>query len=393
RPPRTTPRPLIPGPQTAVVVGPPGEEIWIDEHGRIKVQFHWDRYGKKDDKSSCWIRVAQPWAGVNFGMVAHPRIGQEVVVQFLDGNPDTPLVIGRVYNALSMPPWNLPANKTQTGILTRSTPKGGYDNANAIRFEDKKGEEQLWIHAEKNQDIEVENDETHWVGRDRTKTIDRDETVHVKRDRTETVDRDETITIHNHRKERVDHNETISIGDNRTEDVGKNEKITIGQNRTEDVGRNETITIGSNRTKTVKASEKMKIRRNQNINIGLMKTETIGMVSMKNVGIAQMTNIGVAYSLNVGATMNTVVGNTSNEQVGQTKGVNVGKMFNMEAGKMMRLTAGEQMTHKAGEAMVLVCGKSKITLDADGTITLQGVSIKIEGSEVVDVDSKLIDLN
>src|SRR5690606_6074162 len=113
-----------------------------------------------------------------FGFMAVPRIGQEVLVQFLDGDPDKPIITGRVYNQANMPPWDLPANKTQTGILTRSSQGGGYDNANAIRFEDKKGEEQLWIHAEKNQDIEVENDETHWVGQDRSKTIDRDETSH-----------------------------------------------------------------------------------------------------------------------------------------------------------------------------------------------------------------------
>ena len=257
---RTTPKPHTTGPQTAVVVGPPGEEIYTDQYGRVKVQFHWDRYGQMNENSSCWIRVSSPWAGANYGGIHIPRIGQEVIVDFLNGDPDYPIITGRVYNAMQMPPWDLPGNKTQSGFLTRSTKGGtpghGLHNspgtANAIRFEDKAGQEQLWLHAQKDQLTEVENDEDKWVGNDRRKTIDRDEFNTIHRDRTEVVDRnekinvhgwrteevdlDETITIHQNRKERVDHNETISIGDNRTEDVGKNEKIDIGINQSLKVG-------------------------------------------------------------------------------------------------------------------------------------------------------------
>jgi type VI secretion system secreted protein VgrG len=167
RPARITPEPKVSGPQTAMVVGPAGEEIWTDKYSRIKVQFHWDRYGKKDENSSCWIRVASQWAGATWGVVSIPRIGQEVVVDFLEGDPDQPIITGRVYNADQMPPYALPANKTQTGIKTRSSMGGGAANFNEIRFEDKKGSEQIFLHAEKNQDIEVENDETHGVGHDR----------------------------------------------------------------------------------------------------------------------------------------------------------------------------------------------------------------------------------
>src|SRR6185503_14582927 len=187
RPRRATPKPFVQGPQTAMVVGPAGDEIYTDKYGRVKVQFHWDRYGKKDQNSSCWIRVSNPWAGANWGGIAIPRMGQEVVVDFLEGDPDQPIITGRVYNAYQMPPYALPANMTQTGIKSRSSKGGGAANFNEIRFEDKKGSEQVFIHAEKNQDIEVEKDETHWVGQDRKKTIDRDETSHIKHDRTETV--------------------------------------------------------------------------------------------------------------------------------------------------------------------------------------------------------------
>ncbi|HEX7438374.1 MAG TPA: type VI secretion system tip protein TssI/VgrG, partial [Caldimonas sp.] len=268
RPTRRTPKPFVQGPQTAVVVGPAGEELFTDKYGRVKLHFHWDRYSKKNEKSSCWVRVSHPWAGKNFGVVHVPRIGQEVVVDFLEGDPDQPIITGRVHNAEQMPPWDLPANATQSGILTRSSKGGGYGNANAIRFEDKKGSEQLWIHAEKNQDIEVENDETHWVGHDRTKTIDHDETTHVKHDRTETVDNNETITIGVNRTEKVGSNEKISIGANRTEDVGADETIKIGANRTENVGANEKITIGANRTESVSANESVTIGASQTIKVG-----------------------------------------------------------------------------------------------------------------------------
>ncbi|MBL8482904.1 MAG: type VI secretion system tip protein VgrG [Rhodocyclaceae bacterium] len=165
--------PLIHGPQTATVTGPKGDEIFCDEHGRVKVQFHWDRHGKFDADSSCWVRVASTWAGDNFGFMAVPRIGQEVLVEYLDGNPDLPIITGRLYNAANPPPWKLPAGKTQTGILTRSTKGGSYSTANALRFEDRKGAEQVWLQAERNLDVVVEADETHSVGGTRTETVKR----------------------------------------------------------------------------------------------------------------------------------------------------------------------------------------------------------------------------
>jgi type VI secretion system secreted protein VgrG len=276
RPGRRTPKPFVQGPQTAVVVGPSGEEIFTDKYGRVKVQFHWDRYGQKNEKSSCWVRTSSPWAGKSFGFVQVPRIGQEVVVDFLEGDPDQPLITGRVYNADQMPPWELPANATQSGVLTRSSKGGAYGNANAIRFEDKKDSEQLWIHAEKNQDIEVEKDETHWVGNDRKKTIDNNETTLVKNDRTEDVGNNETITIGANRTEKVGANEDITIGASRTEKVTANEDISIGANRTETVGASESITVGASQSVTVGAS--------QSVTVGASKTETIAASLTQTVG-------------------------------------------------------------------------------------------------------------
>ncbi|WP_350337312.1 type VI secretion system tip protein TssI/VgrG [Delftia lacustris] len=331
-PPRTTPKPRTTGPQTAVVVGPAGEEIWTDEYGRIKVQFHWDRLGSKDQNSSCWIRVATNWAGPGFGAISIPRIGHEVVVDFLNGDPDYPLVTGCVYNAANMPPWALPANATQSGIKTRSSKggaagagmKNGPGDANAIRFEDKAGAEQLWLHAQKDQLTEVENDEDKWVGNDRRKTIDRDETSVIHRDRTETVDRDETITVHNNRTERVDHNEKISIGDNRNEDVGIDENISIGKNRSKTIGKTETDKIGQN----------------WHVTVGLLKTQTIGMAYMQNVGGMKMMNIGVNYMENIGVAMQTHVGMNQSLTVGQERQVKVGSKQSTEVGSQYSLTVG-----------------------------------------------------
>ena len=332
RTPRDTPKPIVQGLQTAKVVGPKGEEIYTDEYGRVKVHFHWDRYGKEDQNDTCWIRVSHPWAGKNFGMVAIPRMGQEVVVEFLEGDPDRPLITGRVYNKEQPHPWELPANKTQTGVLTRSSLGGSASNANAIRFEDKKGAEQLWIHAEKNQDIEVENDETHWVGHDRKKTLDHDETTLVKHDRTETVDNNETITIHGNRTETVDKEENITIHGGRTELVDKEEKITIGGGRTENVAKDESITISGGRTENVSKDE--------SITIGGGRTESVA----KDEGV-------------------TISG-------GRT--VSVTKDDALKVGKNLAIDAGDSIT--------ITTGSASISMKKDGTITIKGKDITIEGS-------------
>ena len=160
RPEATTPKPVVHGPQTAVVTGPSGEDIHCDEHGRIKVQFHWDREGERDAGSSCWLRVAQSMAGRGWGALFTPRVGMEVVVAFLEGDPDRPLVVGTVYNGKNPPPYDLPGNKTQSGFKSRSSPEGGRGDFNELRFEDKAGAEQVYLHAQRDCDTVVERDQT-----------------------------------------------------------------------------------------------------------------------------------------------------------------------------------------------------------------------------------------
>ena len=216
-PERMTAKPIIAGTQTAIVVGKSGEEIWTDKYGRVKVQFHWDREGKDDEESTCWMRVSHPMAGKNWGWISLPRIGQEVVVSFMEGDPDRPLITGRVYNAEQMPPYDLPANQTQSGIKTRSSKEGTADNFNEIRFEDKKGEEELYIHAEKDCNRVVENSDTLTVGYDDDDAPNCDEgnqTIKIYNDRTETIEKgNETLTIETgNRVESIDKgNDTLTI--------------------------------------------------------------------------------------------------------------------------------------------------------------------------------------
>jgi type VI secretion system secreted protein VgrG len=391
-------RPSVPGPQTATVVGPAGEEIYCDEHGRVKVQFHWDRAGTRDEKSSCWMRISNPWAGSGFGGIQLPRIGQEVIVDFLNGDPDQPVITGRFYNAENMAPWGLPANKTQSGFYSRSV-GGGYNNANAIRFEDKSGQEQLWLHAEKDQLTEVENDEDKWVGNDRRKTIDGHETTIVHKNRTETVDLDEKINIHKNRQEQVDLSETITIGTDRTESVGLNEVINVGVNRTRVVGSNENVTIGKNLSKNVMSNEKAKVGKNLSVKVGKNKTETIGVMSMQNVGMMRMENVGMMYNLNVGGMMMTNVIANRTDNVGAKHSNTVGKNFELTVGKGTKGKSAQpdgaeniqeksdeekekeknpgSMIEMDGESIVFKVGKSIMKLDKEGNIYMTGNNINI----------------
>jgi type VI secretion system secreted protein VgrG len=337
RPPLATPRPVVRGPQTATVVGPGGEEIFCDRYGRVKVQFHWDREGTFDEASSTWVRVATPLAGARFGLVALPRVGQEVVVAFLEGNPDRPLILGQAYNALHMPPWELPANRTQTGLLSRSSPGGEYQHANALRFEDRKGAEEVWLHAERDQRIEVEHDESHQVGQDRRKTIARDETTRIGRDRREQVERDE--------------------------------RIAIGHDRTEAVGNNETVTIGANQRVRVEAA--------QSLSVGATKNETVALASTEQVGGVRTLSVGGAYLVTVAAAKNEAVGAESVEEVGLGKTTAVGKEW--------IITAGDRLEIRVG--------KARLVMTKDGCVTLSGTEVHTEAEGPVTIVGKDVDIN
>jgi type VI secretion system secreted protein VgrG len=237
RPQRLTPKPVVQGTQTAVVVGPAGEEIFTDKYGRIKVQFHWDRQGKNDANSSCWVRVGTPLAGKQWGMVHIPRIEQEVIVDFLEGDPDQPLIVGRVYNAELMPPYALPANGTQTGTKSRSSKSGSPSNFNELRFEDKKGSEQIFVQGEKDLDIIVKNDRRESIGANRHLTVgaDRIENVggnqhlNVKADRVEQIGGDQHLTLTGDLSEKVGKGHSLDVGTDLLAKAGTNLNGEAGQ--------------------------------------------------------------------------------------------------------------------------------------------------------------------
>jgi type VI secretion system secreted protein VgrG len=380
RPARSTPKPIVQGPQTAIVVGPSGDEIYTDKYGRVKVQFHWDRLGKSDENSSCWIRVAHHWAGKNWGMIAIPRMGQEVIIDFLDGDPDEPIITGRVYNAEQMPPYDLPANKTQTGIKSRSSLKGTGANFNEIRFEDKKGSEQVYIHAEKNQDNVVENDATKTVGHDRTKSIGHDETTSVSHDRTESVGNNESITIGVNRTEKVGANETIDIGSNRKISVGASETATVALQRTHSVGINETITIGAAQEVTIGAMQAVTVGANQTINVGNNQSTSVGAGQSNSIGANQSTSVGADRAIDVGGTQAVSVAGAGTMSIGadETRSVAGGRATDVGKDDALKITNNFMVD--AGDSVAITTGDASITMKKDGTITIKGKEIIIQGS-------------
>jgi type VI secretion system secreted protein VgrG len=262
RPARITPRPTMGGPQTAVVVGPGGEEIYTDKYGRVKVQFHWDRYGKKNENSSCWIRVSSPWAGKGWGGVAIPRIGQEVIVDFLEGDPNQPIITGRVYNADNMPPFGLPAGAMNSGIKSNSTKGGG--GYNEMSFDDTKGKEKVTIHGQYDMSTTVKHDQTSTVNNNRTTTVDVDDT------------------------EKVGSKQSITVGSDQTIKVGGKQSLTVSADQTETVAGAQKGSVTGDRTVTVGGSDKLDVTGSQTISVtGAIKITSPASITLE-VGGSQV---------------------------------------------------------------------------------------------------------
>jgi type VI secretion system secreted protein VgrG len=364
---RTTPRPVIAGPQTATVVGKAGEEIWTDKHGRVKVQFHWDRLGKKDENSSCWVRVAQVWAGANWGGVHIPRIGQEVVVEFLEGDPDRPLITGRVYNGKSTPPYGLPANATQSGLKSRSSKDGGAANFNEIRFEDKKGSEEVYLHAERNKTVVVENDHARTVGHD--------ESVDVKNNRSKTVGVDQS--------EKVGSNKTISVGVNHTENIGSNMGLTVGADRTASVGANDTLTVGSDRSTTITAKETHHVGISQSITVGAKRSVTVGASDSTTVGAKRSVTVGVDSSETVGGSKSLKAGSDVTLAAGANLKASAGASGAMSAAENLALSA-KKIAITAQDEVIITVGSARIVMK-DGKVSVNGTDLNLTGSGKISV--------
>lgn len=348
RPPLTTPRPTIQSVQTAVVVGPAGEEIYTDPHGRVKVQFHWDRQGKKDEKSSCWLRVAQLWAGPGWGGMFIPRIGQEVIVSFLEGDPDQPIIIGAVYNGTNVPPYSLPGEKTKSTIKTNSSPGG--EGSNEVRFEDAKGSEEIYLHGQKDWTIAIENDKNQKVGHDEALEVRNDRTKKVVKNQSEDIGENKTITVGKDHTETISGSATISISKEESINVGKGQTVAVSENRTVTVGKNLSETVGENADMTIGKNLTLKISKSSTSNVSENFTLTVG----KKAAI----------------------------DVTDDAAVKVGKKLNIQASDAINITSDKEIVLKAGDA--------SITLKKNGDITIKGNKINIKGDgDVVIKGSKI----
>lgn len=316
---RATPKPQIAGPQTAIVTGPSNEEIYTDEHGRVKVQFHWDRDGQFDENSSCWVRVSQSWAGKNWGAFYLPRIGQEVIVEFLEGDPDRPLVTGRVYNGVSKPPYELPAEKTKSTLKSNSS-KGG-KGFNELRFEDKKDEEQIFLHAEKDLDTRVLNDH----------------------------------------REAILGNYDLRIGE------GEKGEGEVG-NRTTWIELNDQTLILGDRIE--------KVEGDHNETTAGDNFQAVDGAHHHGVGGDMMEDIGGDSHLNVGGNWNAEAGSSISRKAGQDVQEKAGGDYAMEAGSNIHLKGGMNVVIEAGSTLTLKTSSAFITISSSG-VDISGPMVKI----------------
>lgn len=306
RPQRSTPCPRIRGPQTAIVVGTSGEEIDTDQYGRVKVHFPWDRYGKADETASCWIRVAQVWAGKQWGAMFIPRIGQEVIVEYLEGDPDWPLVTGRVYNGDSTVPYALPDNKTISTMKSNSSKGGG--GFNEFRFEDKKGSENVFLHGQKDQNIRIVNDCFETIGHDRHLVVKNSQFEHVEVDRNETIDGDHHEHVKGDRHTLIDGNEAKSIGKSFSLKVGGDVAESFQSNHSEQVSSDyylkaDNIVIEAMTNVTIKVGQSYIAIESSGITIGTTGTielkDSMGTSMKSDMSIQMQAGMNVQVQANM----------------------------------------------------------------------------------------------
>ena len=365
RPARTTDCPIIAGPHAAFVVG--SGEIWTDKFGRVKVHFPWDR----EDKEGCWVRVAQLWAGAGWGGLHVPRVGQEVIVEFIEGDPNRPIITGRVYNGTNTPPFGLPDGATNSGILSRSSKGGSADNANEWRFEDKKGEEQVFLHAEKNMDTEVEKDQTLWVGQHRAKKVDgsQDEhivgnkKIHVEGAHVEDIDKTMSLHVKMSQDTTVDGSRSTTVGGSHTETISGVQGVSVGGAASWSVGGAGNITWGG---------------------VGAM---LVGGALTVGVGIDHSTSVGGDSSLDCSGTVSTVAGKNLTIDVKEAMTTTVTKdhMLTVEENHKVTVTKnivikGKELTLEGEDKITIKSGDASIILEKNGNITIKGADINVKGS-------------
>jgi type VI secretion system secreted protein VgrG len=364
RPARRTPVPVISGYQSATVVGPQDQEIHTDEHGRVRVRFPWDRdhQPSEHDLCSCWVRVMHSWAGPGFGTTFIPRIGMEVVVSFLNGSPDEPLVIGTLYHGTNRSPVDAPNKKTQSAIRTKSSLNS--DGFNELRFEDEAGSEFIYTHAQKDYNEEVENNHSTHVKNNQTNTVDANQT--------ETVGGEQKMTVKKDRTKTLEKNEKVEVHEDRTEDVGGDETVTIDGNRSVSVGGHETLTTTGNREMKVKKNLSEKVV--QNREVAVAANDTLEVSGTRTVKIK-------------GSYKNEVDGKYALEQGGSEKLIMDGQKTYLESGKEICLKTGNSelvmkndgnIKLSAGTKVEIVCGSAKIEVSSSGQIKIAGGASTVE---------------
>jgi type VI secretion system secreted protein VgrG len=375
-------KPVVRGPQTALVVGPSGEEIWTDQYGRVKVQFHWDRDGANNENSSCWIRVSQVWAGSNWGAIHIPRIGQEVIVDFLEGDPDRPIIVGRVYNGANMPPYALPTNQTQSGIKSRSTKGGVMTNANEIRFEDHKGSEEFYAQAEKDLNALIKNNESVSVGASRTVSVGTDDSLSVGNNRTVKIKANHGVSVTG--------NETVSVQGNETMSVQGNETTTVVGNDTRTVSGSQSLSVSGTRTEQVTGTETIVVVAGQSVT-ALSQTTTVG-TRTATVAAGDTLNVGGDLGATVGGDVTVSVGGKRTQSVSSDETISVSGdqtisitgAGSIKVGKTMIIDVGDEITVKSGDATVILkkggdvlIKGGKITVEASSDLVLKGSKISL----------------
>ncbi|TPM93834.1 type VI secretion system tip protein TssI/VgrG [Mesorhizobium sp. B2-1-3A] len=409
RPPRITVRPIMRGPQTATVVGPSGEEIFTDKYARVKVQFHWDRLGKKNENSSCFVRVSQTWAGSGWGFIQIPRIGQEVIVDFLEGDPDLPIITGRVYNASQMPPYGLPGNATQSGWKSNSSKGGG--GYNELMFEDKAGSELVNFQAQKDHNLLIKHDRTKLVQHDQSDRIDHDAKHSVGHNLDEDVGNNKTVKVGVDQTTNIGSNDTETVGANRSLTVGANETIHVVANSTENIDANhsqtvglvQTVTVGAARIDTVGAAETRTVGGVQTNTIGAARSVTVGISQSHDVGASDSWNVGTSQGIQIGSDQGVKIGGAQNTQISKTHIIKVGedastqvngahelkvgKKSLIQVGEDAGMVVGKNLTLEAKESVTIKTGSAEIVMKKDGTITIKGKDITIKASGKIDVNA------
>jgi type VI secretion system secreted protein VgrG len=367
RPPRVTRRPHIHGVQTATVVGPQGEEIYVDKYCRVKVQFRWDRLGQSDDKSSCWVRVAQTWASASFGAMFIPRINDEVIVTFLEGNPDEPLIVGSIYHGTNVPPYTLPDEKTKSTIKTHSTPQGG-TGSNELRFEDKKGSEEVYIHGQKDWTILIENDKNQTVGHDETAHVKHDRTKNVDNDQTATIGHDDTLEVKNDQTMTVDHDQTLTVKNNRS--------TTVQNDHTEAVSGNQSVTI--TKAQTVAISDKQEIT--------VSKTRSLSVTGDVSETFSAKLTVSVTgdVSETMSAKRTVSVSSDHAETIGGKESISI-------TGDSVETVGGKKTFTVTGN-VTITSGSSTVTIKPSGEISIAGVKMSIDAQGPLEISGATVDV-